>query len=385
MPGRNDKMPTLPTAASVRQCSICQVIGHNSRTCPSEAAVALRGVVPAELVASIRSNRTFGIEVEFIGSMQRAADALNQAGIPCSVQGHNHSVCTAWKVVTDGSVSAGGELVSPILSGAEGLTTAYKAVRALAAAGLSANRSCGLHVHVGAVDTTSEKRLSIARRYAKFESQIDSWMAPSRRANASRWCQSIIGRTEGTNPSILNDRYFKVNLTAFSRHQTIEFRQHQGTVNAKKVCNWVKFCVNFVEESLNRLVSPVQQETPVSTCRVDNDIRLTRSLNRMVQYLESRGIACTSADVLARDCNVGSTTVAVMISNLRTRYGYQISHRRGQGYRLVSSPLATRQTLVPVVAPVAPMADDSSPLVGLDLEATRFFAGRVQGVAVTAI
>jgi hypothetical protein len=46
-------------------------------------------------------------------------------------------------------------------------------------------------------------------------------------------------------------RYNKVNLCAFLRHGTIEFRQHSGTMNVDKVINWIVFCVNFVETSAN--------------------------------------------------------------------------------------------------------------------------------------
>ena len=33
----------------------------------------------------------------------------------------------------------------------------------------------------------------------------------------------------------------KVNLEAYSRHRTVEFRQHSGTINFTKIENWVRF------------------------------------------------------------------------------------------------------------------------------------------------
>lgn len=47
-------------------------------------------------------------------------------------------------------------------------------------------------------------------------------------------------------------RYFKINLQAYLRHGTIEFRQHSGSANATKVCNWVRFLQAFIDESCRR-------------------------------------------------------------------------------------------------------------------------------------
>ncbi|KAA3846594.1 amidoligase enzyme, partial [Bacteroides ovatus] len=38
-----------------------------------------------------------------------------------------------------------------------------------------------------------------------------------------------------------NDRYHKVNFEAYSRHRTVEFRQHSGTTNFTKMENWIRF------------------------------------------------------------------------------------------------------------------------------------------------
>lgn len=38
-----------------------------------------------------------------------------------------------------------------------------------------------------------------------------------------------------------NNRYRKVNLEAYARHRTVEFRQHSGTTNFTKMENWIRF------------------------------------------------------------------------------------------------------------------------------------------------
>ena len=40
---------------------------------------------------------------------------------------------------------------------------------------------------------------------------------------------------------INNDRYHKVNVEAYSRHRTVEFRQHSCTTNFTKMENWIRF------------------------------------------------------------------------------------------------------------------------------------------------
>ena len=49
---------------------------------------------------------------------------------------------------------------------------------------------------------------------------------------------------------MIHERYIKVNLTAYHRCRTVEFRHHSGTCLATKVKNWVLFCVNFVDQSM---------------------------------------------------------------------------------------------------------------------------------------
>ncbi len=45
------------------------------------------------------------------------------------------------------------------------------------------------------------------------------------------------------------ERYWKVNLQAYIDHGTLEFRHHNGSINPKTITNWIRFIVNFVEQS----------------------------------------------------------------------------------------------------------------------------------------
>jgi hypothetical protein len=59
------------------------------------------------------------------------------------------------------------------------------------------------------------------------------------------------GEVSGVNGVVhyQHSRYLKLNIHAYIKHGTLEFRQHAGTMNINKMVNWIIFCVNFVENS----------------------------------------------------------------------------------------------------------------------------------------
>lgn len=232
--------------------------------------------------------RKFGVEIEFIGAYPNdVVRAIVAAGIPCAVEGYNHATRNHWKVVSDASIQVNsnmepgmcGELVSPPLFGEAGLEQVKTVARAIALAGATVNKSCGLHVHVDANDLNAGQILSVVRRYAHFESAINSFMPPSRRE--SRWAYSVGGdyvnsllrqiNRYGNPRNIFGalNRYMAVNLASYARHGTIEFRQHSGSTNANKICNWITFCVHFVNKAIQAQVLPAAQvETSVTPGRI---------------------------------------------------------------------------------------------------------------------
>jgi len=209
------------------------------------------------------SERKFGVEIEFVGIGQyAAAQAISAAGVPCTDEAYNHHTRSYWKIVDDGSVRGAvgtGELVSPPLSGAEGLAQVRKVLRALVAAGGRVNSTCGLHVHVDCNDLSVPDLANVVNRYATFENTINSFMPASRRNG--QWARSVqragLARTVSGYQSVSAlkaacgywERYYAVNVASFARYGTLEFRQHSGTVNGSKVAHWIAFCVGFVEAS----------------------------------------------------------------------------------------------------------------------------------------
>ena len=202
--------------------------------------------------------RAFGIEIEFIGSRYEVANCISRLGVACQVETYNHNTRSHWKVVTDASLGYdnAGEVVSPILSGAQGLRELELVCQGLEQAGATVNRSCGLHIHLDCRDLSVAECQTIFKRYSDYEHAIDRIMPRSRRGNA-RWCGTIADsevktNNYGTKQSLSSaiGRYYKVNLTNIASRGSIEFRQHSGTTNFTKIKNWLTFLQEFVARSI---------------------------------------------------------------------------------------------------------------------------------------
>ena len=194
--------------------------------------------------------RSFGVEIELKGlTPYAAANALRAAGLIAYDEGYNHDARPHWKCVLDGSVSGGCEVVSPILSGEQGLADVVVAMNALRNAGATVDTACGMHVHLDARDLTGDEFARIFGFYTERQDLFDSMVAPSRRNNqyARKYSASEIGYIKDAARADKNSvgraastRYVTVNVQSYGRHGTIEFRQHQGTLNGTKATAWVR-------------------------------------------------------------------------------------------------------------------------------------------------
>jgi len=112
----------------------------------------------------------------------------------------------------------------------------------------------------------------VVYRYGLHQPEINKLLAGSRHNN--RMCNGLYNTVRHTNfesitdPSSLNDhiggKFYAINVSNFgSGKQTIEFRQHQGTLNADKIRNWVMLISNmFYWSASKRLfrVNPIITE-----------------------------------------------------------------------------------------------------------------------------
>ncbi len=168
---------------------------------------------------------------------------------------------------------SGIELVSPPLDFNEGnLKQVSQVLKALGSEGAWTNNSCGLHVHIDASfvrNYSPEKQdyffMHILQKYAEMEDELDESMDSSRRGNRNQYCGSVknlsVARAKG-------DRYFKLNISAFMRHGTIEFRHFHGTLDEDEVLPWIEFCHNFM----------VQAKTEVDRIMNDQAVIFSNSL-----------------------------------------------------------------------------------------------------------
>jgi len=236
-------------------------VGHMVLSGAASAAVAPRTVAEVAVAGAVGpaeilnwESLTYGVEIECIRpsnvSMAEFARRITEAGVPCNAEHYNHNVRSAWKIVTDGSLSdrngVGMEVVSPILRSAAD----FEQIRTVSAVLLDGrckiNKTCGLHVHVGLPRREHRLPINVLRIYNKFEPVIDTLMPPSRRGSANGYARPTAFSERMATASDLNvlriayghDRYRKVNLESIWRHGTLEFRQHAGTIEAEKIIAW---------------------------------------------------------------------------------------------------------------------------------------------------
>ena len=211
---------------------------------------------------------TFGVEIECVMPRERFETVAGATGVPYQFESYNHRDNREYfKFTTDASIDTTRgregspiECVSPILDGnRSGFDRLQACCEALNAAGAYVNRSTGLHVHIGAGQLTGEQYVNVFKNYKALQSVISSFLAPSRRD--AYYCRPISNHNFDHCHSVNDvlsemdyDRYHSVNPKSFGAHGTIEFRQHQGTTNFKKIKMWVTFVSKLVAYSMNNII-----------------------------------------------------------------------------------------------------------------------------------
>lgn len=243
--------------------------------------------------------RPFGVELEYF--LEGVATPLNQGeaalqavGLDARRETYNHRRRNWWKVVQDASVqdsygNEGGEAVSPVLRGEEGLADVTKAADALRDAGFETNKSCGTHVHFGipgfgqgaalSTDTQKGKEIQVIGTFLKnwmvLERALDAYQVPHRRKHGTTYAKSIAypPGSEYFSPEFIEEKWeqidvglegvptvsslqnlwegvfgwnnnYKVNVlpmwSSDRPHRTLEVRHLHGTLNAGKIVNWIR-------------------------------------------------------------------------------------------------------------------------------------------------
>lgn len=191
-----------------------------------------------------------GIEIEFAldGSpLDQVVMSLDDNGLDGQVEDYNHQVRDHWKVTTDSS--CGYELVSPILTEST-VRSVTPAMRSVANAGGYVTNDCGLHVHIELplaarhIDAGQE----VAALYHDAYDLISPLFSDNRLDNT--YARFVEDRDDWLS-YILDERYYAVNLQAIGRQGTVEFRQHQGTLSARRAYAWLNLCDALTTEGVN--------------------------------------------------------------------------------------------------------------------------------------
>jgi hypothetical protein len=106
----------------------------------------------------------------------------------------------------------------------------HRLCKILSEAGLSVNRSTGLHVHLDARNIPNEtEAVRVARLMDAWIFALRELVPASRRENS--FCKFGIST---------RDRYRAVNVCAWHTHRTIEIRLHSGTIDYTKTLAWIR-------------------------------------------------------------------------------------------------------------------------------------------------
>ena len=247
------------------------------------------------------SNQTFGVEIEFTRIQRHfaarvIADFFDTSPTPRIMWGYEvydiqDRSGRIWKVLRDASVepemlNGTGvieaddnyqcELVSPVLRYTD-LPLLQDLIRELRAAGASPNKSCGLHVHIGADQFTPNKlRILCNIVYAK---QDLLFKAVRVKADRQQYCrglyEGLIQKLNRTKPTTLDkfsdiwysgiirgsrtDRYNDSRYRCINLHQylsgrlpTIEFRLFNSTLHAGKVKSFIQLSLLIVNQALTQ-------------------------------------------------------------------------------------------------------------------------------------
>lgn len=253
-------------ALAEQQAHLAEQQQEQARLAQEQARIAAARLAEIDRIIA---RYTFGVEIECYNINPRNLENIATAhGLAMHAETYNHTTKHHYKLVHDASIiGAGGiECVTPVLQDKQGFDSLKACCDSLAAAGAKVNRSTGLHVHVGG-NITAQQYVNTFVNYMYLETVIDSFMADSRRRNNNHFCKSLLNRKNALLQAhdinsvyfALNcDRYYKVNPCSYNRHHTIEFRQHQGTIEYDKISNWARFCIKLVEYSAtHRLTAPV--------------------------------------------------------------------------------------------------------------------------------
>lgn len=242
-------------------CSTC--IGANVRVCKTCAAVmrgSARSITVCDSCTPLQPQNVWGrmnsvargndIHVETV-SYRSFACEVECYILPGEVTMPDGNPGDKWDRTSDGSIrpesgalsGSAREFRSPPFRGDGGLAMLFADMKKIRAMGYRANKSCGFHVHVDAIDLKDTDLVALNRFGCWIQDDIFKLVATSRTDN--QYCQKLSNSISG------GDRYMWLNLKpSWQKHRTVEFRLHHGITMPDRATEWVKVCLAIVEKGL---------------------------------------------------------------------------------------------------------------------------------------
>jgi len=154
--------------------------------------------------------------------------------------------------------------------------------KVLSDAGMTVNKSCGLHVHLDARESTCRNAKAMYARLMKVQELLLQMQPVSRRSN--QYCKKSKPNFYG------NERYRAVNPTAFRKHGTIEVRCHSGSVDAGKITRWVYLLMSI---ALNPAIDSMQRFRigKASLKRITTPSLASYALERVAKFKDASAMA----------------------------------------------------------------------------------------------
>lgn len=144
------------------------------------------------------------------------------------------------------------EVISPILNDFNQIKHLCNVLR-LSGAVVDPNRG-GLHVHIDATGMSDRQLIGIFEKYKRNECEIDKMVAERRRGDIGCVCARSLKHmdfasvtTSSELCNLFNDKFYKVNALSLKKYGTLEFRQHEATIDFPEITKWVSFIQSICE------------------------------------------------------------------------------------------------------------------------------------------
>lgn len=212
--------------------------------------------MPTDYTGATNFTPKFGVEIEFTGDPRATEEQVRQQGTTCYLEDYNHQTRDYWKIVSD--ASCGYELVSPPLEW-HNRHQVRDVMRGASAGGARVTVDCGLHVHHEwpwyMAIPVAERQDRLDRLVVMYEAcePLLKHLLTESRLDGNEYVQfnsNLDGDLNYGNGGLVelegDYRFTAVNGHSLPKYGTIEFRQHQGTLNPAKALAWVEFTRQLV-------------------------------------------------------------------------------------------------------------------------------------------